>query len=90
MSSIFDEPETTTETQESLKRKALDFANNYVALFVHNPTGRLLLDHWTETVMNKQTPVNAPHTEYAFNEAQRAFIRGIHSQIKLAQDSTMR
>lgn len=90
MTSVFDEPEVAGDTAAELKRKALDFAKMYTALFEHNPLGRQLLEHWTTTLANKRTSVNAPHTEYAANEAVRAFIQGIHDQIKLSKDGAMR
>ncbi|MCE5292897.1 MAG: hypothetical protein LLG14_27190 [Nocardiaceae bacterium] len=90
MTSLFDEPEVVGDDADTMRRKALEFAQNYAVLFVHNPVGRTLLEHWTATLANKRTPVNAPITEYAANEAVRAFIQGIHDQIKLSQDSAMR
>lgn len=89
MTSLFDEPEVT-ESADDRRLKALEFAQNYTALFVHNPIGRTLLEHWTTTLANKRTPVHAPIAEYAANEAVRAFIQGIHDQIKLSQDGAMR
>lgn len=64
--------------------KALAFAKLYVATFVNNEAGRELLAHWTNTYAQRRTPVNAPHTEYAANEALRAFIQGLHDQIHIA------
>lgn len=92
MTSVFDVEETKTDAQLADERKnlALQFAQNYVAVFVHAPQGATLLKHWTETYAKKRTPVNAPHTEYAANEAVRAFIEGIHDQIRRAQDPMMR
>lgn len=86
--SDFEAPEDLQANQR--KQLALEFAQNYVALFVHNTVGATLLKHWTETYARKRTPVNAPHTEYAANEAVRAFIEGIHDQIRLAKDPMMR
>ena len=54
-------------------------------VFETDERGRELLRMWTETLMNKRTPTNAPHTEYSANEAVRALIAGIHQQIKLAK-----
>lgn len=91
MKSEFDMPEIP-ETPEAVARRraALAFSQNYVALFVHNPVGVLLLKQWTDTYANKRTPINAPITEYAANEAVRAFVQGIHHEIKIAQDAAMR
>jgi hypothetical protein len=35
--------------------------------------------------LRRRTSVNAPHTEYAANEALRAFVDGIHEQLRLAK-----
>lgn len=80
------------ETPEAAARRnaALEFSNMYAVLFVHNPLGVRLLKHWDDTLLNKRTPVNAPHTEYAANEAVRALVAGIHREIKIAQDAAMR
>jgi hypothetical protein len=64
--------------------KALDFAKLYVAVFVNNEAGRELLQHWSQHYARKRTPMNAPHTEYAANEALRAFVQGIEDQIRFA------
>lgn len=88
MTSEFDFDETPEAAQT--RKLALDFANMYVVLFVHNTIGVQLLKHWEDSLMNKRTPVNAPLTEYAANEAVRAFIAGIKGQIKIAQDVAMR
>ena len=65
-------------------RKAVEHAKLYVEVFVRNEAGRKLLEQWTTGFAKKRTPVNAPHTEYAANEAVRAFIEGIHDQIRFA------
>jgi hypothetical protein len=67
------------------KEKEREFSELYVAAFVRNVAGAELLSQWTKGLGNKRTPVNAPHTEYAANEAVRAFIDSIHEQIRLAQ-----
>ena len=40
---------------------------------------------WDTTLLRRRTSVNAPHTEYAANEALRAFVDGIHEQLRLAK-----
>ena len=72
------------EVRESQRESAVDYAKYYLAAFVHNPAGARLLAEWEERVLRKPTPVNAPHTEYAANEAVRQFILGIKQQITLA------
>ena len=54
-------------------------------VFETDDRARELLQLWDETLLNKRTATNAPHTEYAANEALRAFVHGIHVQIKLAK-----
>lgn len=71
--------------KEDRQRKELEFSQLYVAAFVHNPAGAALLAHWTQVYAKKRTPVNAPHTEYAANEALRAFVEGVQEQIRFAQ-----
>jgi hypothetical protein len=70
--------------REQQREGAVDYAKLYLAAFVHNPAGARLLAEWEERVLRKPTPVNAPHTEYAANEAVRQFILGIKQQITLA------
>ncbi len=89
MTSEFDFEEAPQDEADR-RAKAVTFAQNYVALFVHNPVGAEILRHWDETLLRKRVPVNAPHTEYAFVEAQRALVQGIHDQIRLAQTGAMR
>jgi hypothetical protein len=89
MMSEFDLPDTADQNEKT-RLAALEFSQQYVALFVHNPVGARLLAHWDQVFMTKRTPVNAPHTEYAANEAMRAFIAGIHNEIKIAQTGAMR
>lgn len=62
-----------------------EFAQLYYDLFVTNPTGAKLLAHWDETILRRPTAVNSPVQQYAWDEGQRAFIRGIKGQILLAQ-----
>jgi hypothetical protein len=70
--------------REEQRDKAVEYAKLYLATFVHNPAGARLLAEWEERVVRKLTPVNAPHTEYAANEAVRQFVLGIKQQIVLA------
>jgi hypothetical protein len=66
------------------RNEAIDYAQLYVATFVHNPAGVRLLADWSERLLHKRIPVNAPHTEYAAVEAVRQFVHDIHAQIALA------
>lgn len=63
---------------------AVEFTQNFL-VFEQDPRARALLEMWHNTLAQKRTPVNAPHTEYAANEAVRAFVEGIYANIKLAR-----
>ena len=54
-------------------------------VFETDERARELLKMWDTALLRKRTSVNAPHTEYAANEALRAFVDGIHEQIRLAK-----
>lgn len=56
-------------------------------VFETDQRARDLLKLWDETLLNRRTPVNAPHTEYAANEALRGFVAGIHTQIQIAKQA---
>ena len=71
--------------QAEQKQLAIDYAQRYVATFVDNPAGAVLLAEWDERLLHKRIPVNAPHTEYAAVEAVRQFVHDIHAQIELAR-----
>lgn len=76
--------------EESKEQRSLriamvkEFAQLYVAAFVHNPAGAKLLAHWDKTLLRRRVPVNAPHTEYAAAEAVRDFVAKIQEQIEIA------
>jgi hypothetical protein len=74
----------STEQRAVRLGQAKEFAQLYVAAFVHNPAGAKLLAHWDKQLLRKRTPVNAPHTEYAAAEAVRDFVAKIQEQIELA------
>jgi len=63
---------------------ALDFARNYL-VFVDDARGRALLQHWVETLGRKRLSPGASHPEYAYAEAQRAFVQGIEDQLRFVQ-----
>jgi hypothetical protein len=70
--------------REQNRESAVEYAKLYLATFVHNPAGARLLSEWEQRILRKPTPINAPHTEYAANEAVRQFILGIQEQLRLA------
>jgi hypothetical protein len=61
----------------------LEFAQNY-RVFEDDPRGRALLAHWRESLSRKRVGPGASVQEYAYAEAQRAFILGIEDQLRLA------
>lgn len=66
------------------KDLAVDFAQNY-KVFEDDPRAVALLNHWVDTVEQRDVPPSASHQEYAHFEGRRSFIRGIQRQLKLAQ-----
>jgi hypothetical protein len=72
-------PVIPLEQQEA----ALAFAQNYL-VFVDDARGRALLDHWRETLSRKRVGPAASVQEYAYAEAQRAFVLGIEEQLRFA------
>lgn len=66
------------------RNDAIDYAQLYVAVFVHTEAGKRLLADWDARLLHRRIPVNAPHTEYAAVEAVRQFVHDIHAQIDLA------
>lgn len=66
------------------KSAAIEFAQNYL-VFTDDARGRALLDHWRDTLARKRVGPAASIQEYAYAEAQRAFILGIEEQLRFAQ-----
>lgn len=64
--------------------KAREFAQLY-QVFVDDERGRRLLAAWHQTLEDRTVNPAASHAEYAYYEAQRAFVRGIQRQIALSQ-----
>lgn len=73
-----------TKSKAALREQGLRIAKLYT-VFQSNEQCRELLALWESTLANKRTPVNATINEYAANEALRAFVQGIHEQIRLAK-----
>jgi hypothetical protein len=71
------------EQREKIEQAAHEVASHYV-VFVTDERARKLLEMWDAALLNRRTPVDAPITQYAANEALRAFVAGIHDQIRLA------
>lgn len=75
--------ERTPEQEEQL-RKGIEFAQLYL-VFVDTDRGRELLKHLDRVHLYKRTPVDSSIQQYAADEAIRAFVAGIHTQIELAK-----
>ena len=72
------------DNKEAQHTAALEFAKLYT-VFVLDERAKKILDHWDKTIRRKRTLPSASHAEFAFAEAQRAFVEGIHEQIHFAQ-----
>lgn len=66
------------------KDAAVAFSQNYL-IFADDARGRALLQHWQETLSRKRVGPAASIQEFAYAEAQRAFILGIEEQLRFAQ-----
>jgi len=74
---------SSDKAREEAANAALEVASLYV-VFVTDDRAKKLLAMWDDALLRRRTPVNAPHTEYAANEALRTFVAGIHDQIRIA------
>ena len=66
------------------RTEGLRIANLYL-VFEQDPRGKELLQQWIKGFGRRRTPVHAPIAEYAANEALRAFIDEIETQVELAK-----
>ncbi len=73
------------QQREEMLGKAIEFAKLY-EVFVDSPRGQELLQYWEKTILDISTPVESSLQRYAADEGVRNFIRGIRTQIRLAQD----
>ena len=74
-----------TEAVEKARSQEISFAKNY-ELFVTDPRGKAIFEHWEKTLLRKVTPADATLQEYAADNAVRDFINKIQAQIELAQE----
>lgn len=63
----------------------ISFAKNY-EIFVTDPRGKAIFEHWEKTLLRKVTPTDASVQTYAADNAVRDFINKIRYQIELAQE----
>lgn len=68
-----------------LQAKHVEFAQLYL-VFEQDSRARALLDHWDKAMLRKRTPVGASLQQYAADEAVRAFVSGIHEQLRVARE----
>ena len=73
------------QSREEMRSKGIEFAKLY-EIFVDSPRGRELLEYWETTILDISTPTESSLQRYAADEGVRNFIRGILTQIRLAQD----
>jgi len=78
-----DAVEQARSEQEALR---VEFAQNHYSIFESDPRARALLAQWDAGLYRKRTPVDATLQRYAADEAVRAFIAGIHEQIRIARE----
>ncbi len=77
--------EKSSETARAqLEQKAREASRLYM-VFEQHPVAKQLLAMWEEACLHKRTATNAPHTQYAADEAVRGFVSGIRRQIELAK-----
>jgi hypothetical protein len=64
--------------------EALEFASLYRDVFVNNPAGARLLEHWIRTTIMRPTVQGRSYAEDAVREGRADFVRGILEQISMA------
>lgn len=76
--------DTAEQKQERLDN-AVEFAQLYL-VFETDERAKRLLEHWRETILLKDTPVESSLQRYAADQSQRQLVIGIEKQIKLAKE----
>lgn len=76
--------ESANEAEQAKAKQQYDNVARLYLVFETHPIAKQLLAMWTASCLHKRTPVNAPHTQYAADEAVRDFVAGIHRQIEKA------
>lgn len=56
------------------------------SVFETDPRAKELLKLWTDGIESQDVPPDSSLAKYAYYEARRAFVRGIHRQVKLARE----
>ena len=77
-----DQAQEAARAQAELK--SLEVSRLYLVFETH-PAAKQLLEMWEDACLRKRTPVNAPHTQYAADEAIRSFVAGVRNEIAKAK-----
>lgn len=83
MTDWLDDAETEA-ARAQIEQKGLEVSRLYMVFETH-PQAKQLLAMWEEACLRKRTPINAPHTQYAADEAIRSFVAGIRNEIAKAK-----
>ncbi len=76
--------ESVDAHRADMAAKRVEFAQNYL-VFESDSRARALLANWTDKVLHRRTPVTASVQQYAADEAVRAFVAGIHEELRIAR-----
>lgn len=77
------------EQREAARAAGLEIASLYL-VFKTDARARQLLEMWDVSMCRKRTSPSATHAEFAYAEAQRAFVEGIKEQIRIAESAGAR
>jgi hypothetical protein len=77
--------ESVAASRTARNEQRVEFARNYL-VFETDARARALLEHWDATVLRRRTPVGASLQQYAADEAIRAFVGGIHDELRIARE----
>jgi hypothetical protein len=86
MNDWLDDAETAV-ARAQLEQKSLEVSRLYLVFETH-PQAKQLLAMWEDACSRKRTPINAPHTQYAADEAIRSFVAGIRNEIAKARQAS--
>lgn len=75
----------TAEKELQRKQAALDFAKLYL-VFEQDPRARQIYAHWVKEIEQRDLTPTTTHSEFAYWESRRAFVRGIGRQLELAKN----
>lgn len=70
--------------RDAVEAAALEHASKYL-VFETDPRAKALLASWVEGIEARDVPPGASHSEFAYWEGRRAFVRGIQREIAKAK-----